>query len=185
MRRMEWILIAVLAVFSIALAWQNHQLKSIVNRMPAKPRVLSRGEIVPPIVFTTNDGKIDSLNYNASNLSCWVLAILKPTCPACRKALPVWEELGATIPSDASIFAVSTYGGAKLDSLIMEEAFSIPVGVVRQPSTFSEDYRVSGVPLTMVLSRRGRVEGAWLGFPNSDKKKEILGMVAKCTGIEG
>ncbi|MBN1425013.1 hypothetical protein JXA88_10685, partial [Candidatus Fermentibacteria bacterium] len=85
MRRVERVLIVLLALLCVVLAWQNHQLKRIVNRMQAKPPVLEQDEVVPPIVFTAQDGTLDSLTYDTPGVSCWVVAILKPTCPVCRK----------------------------------------------------------------------------------------------------
>lgn len=98
----------------------------------------------------------------------------------CRKILPVWEQVSATLPQGTALAAVSTAGGEELVSLVQEEAFAIPVRVIRYPERFAKAYKIQSVPLTMVVARGGKVEDAWLGPLDKAKRREIMETVSAC-----
>lgn len=175
----ERIIMALLAVACIVLAWQNILLKRETLR-PRRAPVLKAGENVPILQFTTLTGKPVSIAYDHTEYSCYVLAIMRPTCPVCQDALPIWAQMRAEAPPNVLFQVISTGTEQQVGAMLDELGVVMSVGVVDDAKSFISDFRVPAVPMTTLVSSGGVVYGAYMGPANEERGLEIQEAILEC-----
>jgi methylamine dehydrogenase accessory protein MauD len=173
-----WVVVLALLVAVFALARQIGILYERVAPMGALmmdngPKV---GAASP--VFTLTDLAGRPINIGAPSLSSTLLFFLSPTCPVCKKLLPILKSAAATEKRWLSIVLASDGDEAEQRAFIRRarlEAFpyvlSTPLGVT---------YQVSKLPYTVLLDERGIVRAK--GLVNSREQLESL-FTAKDLGV--
>ncbi len=173
-----WVVVLALTVAVFALARQIGILYERVAPMGALmmdngPKV---GAASP--VFTLTDLAGRPINIGAPSLSSTLLFFLSPTCPVCKKLLPILKSAAATEKRWLSIVLASDGDEAEQRAFIRRarlEAFpyvlSTPLGVT---------YQVSKLPYTVLLDERGIVRAK--GLVNSREQLESL-FTAKDLGV--
>jgi methylamine dehydrogenase accessory protein MauD len=129
-------------------------------------------------VFTLTDLAGRPINIGAPSLSSTLLFFLSPTCPVCKKLLPILKSAAATEKRWLSIVLASDGDEAEQRAFIRRaglEAFpyvlSTPLGVT---------YQVSKLPYAVLLDERGIVRAK--GLVNSREQLESL-FTAKDLGV--
>ena len=165
-----WVVVLALTVAVFALARQIGILYERVAPMGALmmdngPKV---GAASP--VFTLTDLAGRPINIGAPSLSSTLLFFLSPTCPVCKKLLPILKSAAATEKRWLSIVLASDGDEAEQRAFIRRaglEAFpyvlSTPLGVT---------YQVSKLPYAVLLDERGIVRAK--GLVNSREQLESL-----------
>jgi methylamine dehydrogenase accessory protein MauD len=173
-----WVVVLALTVAVFALARQIGILYERVAPMGALmmdngPKV---GAASP--VFTLTDLAGRPINIGAPSLSSTLLFFLSPTCPVCKKLLPILKSAAATEKRWLSIVLASDGDEAEQRAFIRRaglEAFpyvlSTPLGVT---------YQVSKLPYAVLLDERGIVRAK--GLVNSREQLESL-FTAKDLGV--
>ncbi len=173
-----WVVVLALTVAVFALARQIGILYERVAPMGALmmdngPKV---GAASP--VFTLTDLAGRPMNIGAPSLSSTLLFFLSPTCPVCKKLLPILKSAAATEKRWLSIVLASDGDEAEQRAFIRRarlEAFpyvlSTPLGVT---------YQVSKLPYAVLLDERGIVRAK--GLVNSREQLESL-FTAKDLGV--
>ena len=173
-----WVVVLALTVAVFALARQIGILYERVAPMGALmmdngPKV---GAASP--VFTLTDLAGRPINIGAPSLSSTLLFCLSPTCPVCKKLLPILKSAAATEKRWLSIVLASDGDEAEQRAFIRRaglEAFpyvlSTPLGVT---------YQVSKLPYAVLLDERGIVRAK--GLVNSREQLESL-FTAKDLGV--
>lgn len=116
-----------------------------------------RGMYVPDHAVTTLAGDPAVLGTDGTGRR-QLLFFLTTTCPFCRASLPAWKELTAEARAAGNV----TVLGVVLDSAHLaepyadEHALPFPLAVL-EDQRYRRLFRVTRVPLTMVVDERGRV----------------------------
>jgi methylamine dehydrogenase accessory protein MauD len=173
-----WVVVLALLVAVFALARQIGVLYERVAPMGALmmdsgPKV---GTASP--VFTLTDLAGRPVNIGAPALSSTLLFFLSPTCPVCKKLLPILKSTAASERRWLSILLASDGEEAEQRAFIRRarlESFpyvlSTPLGVA---------YQVSKLPYAVLLDERGIVRAK--GLVNSREQLESL-FTAKDLGV--
>lgn len=173
-----WVVILALLVAVFALARQIGVLYERVAPMGALvmdngPKV---GAASPVFALTSLDGF--PVNIGTPSPQSTLLFFLSPTCPVCKKLLPILKSAAATEKRWLSVVLASDGDEAEQRAFIRRaglEAFSYvlstPLGVT---------YQVSKLPYAVLLDERGIVRAK--GLVNSREQLESL-FTAKDLGV--
>jgi methylamine dehydrogenase accessory protein MauD len=173
-----WVVILALLVAVFALARQIGVLYERVAPMGALmmdngPKV---GAASPVFALTDLEGL--SVNIGTPSPQSTLLFFLSPTCPVCKKLLPILKSAAATEKRWLSVVLASDGDEAEQRAFIRRaglEAFSYvlstPLGVT---------YQVSKLPYAVLLDERGIVRAK--GLVNSREQLESL-FTAKDLGV--
>ena len=173
-----WVVVLALLVAVVALARQVGILHERVAPMGALmmdhgPKV---GTASP--VFTLTDLAGRPVNIGAPSLSSTLLFFLSPTCPVCKKLLPIVKSTAASERRWLSIVLASD--GDEVE----QRKFVRRAGLKAFPYVLSTNlgvtYHVSKLPYAVLLDERGIVRAK--GLVNSREQLESL-FTAKDLGV--
>jgi peroxiredoxin len=167
----------LLALLCAALIHQNRELKSGRGAGPGRA-ALKPGDRVEGFSYRTLAGETLRLDYSEPGKRT-LLFVISTTCPFCQKSLPgiqrLFDEnrngpcrvLGVSIhePELTARFAAVRNLGFQLVSAAGEK--------------FSRDYRITGVPTTVLVSGNGVVEKVWEGELTERLTTEIESSLAQ------
>ena len=169
-----WVLVVILAITVLALARQIGVLYERVAPMGALvmdtgPKV---GEAVPAMALPTLDG--DTMALGAPRARALLIFFLSPTCPVCKKLLPVLRSL-ATAEADWLDIALASDG-----EQAEHAAFHAREKLAPFPYILSQElgmrFRITKLPYALLVGTDGAV--AAKGLVNSREQLESL-LVAK------
>jgi peroxiredoxin len=158
-------LIGVVTAGSVYLVSQNRAL-SDQNRLLARQAVEPRaGLYAPTLDAVTLDGDSVVLGQIGRRQ---LLFFFTHTCAYCRASVPAWNDIAQRLDVDGGL---EVYGVA-LDSASIAAAYAAEQGlrfpVIAEPEPrLAGLYRVSGVPLVLILDEDGRMAYARLGVLES------------------
>ena len=141
-----------------ALAEQNR----VLARRAVEPHA---GLFVPAYPARTLDGAPVTLGALGQRQ---VLIFFRTTCPYCRASMPAFNALAARLASDSGIalYGVSLDSTVAARSYAAEHALRFPVIAQLVPRLVGL-YRVSSVPLILVLNEQARMAYVRLGVLDS------------------
>ncbi len=160
-----WLLLGGLTAGGVYLVQQNQALAD-QNRALARRAVEPHaGLFVPAYPAATLDGAPVTLGALGHRQ---VLVFFRTTCPYCRASTPAWKAVAEGLVGDSQ---VAIYGVA-LDSADAARAYAaehqLRFPVIPQPDPRLVGlYRISSVPLILVLNEEGRMAYARLGVLDS------------------
>lgn len=160
-----FLVLGVVTAGGVYLVRQNRTLteqNELLARRAVEPRP---GLFVPALEVATLEGTSVVLGEIGRRQ---LLFFFNSTCQFCRASVPAWNEIAALLESDP---AVEVYGVA-LDSAEVAAAYAAEQGlrfpVIAKPEPRLVGlYRVSGVPLVLILNEDGRMAYARLGVLES------------------
>lgn len=156
-----WVLLGGVTAGGVYLVQQNQALAEqnrLLSRRAVEPHA---GLFVPAFPAATLDGAPVTLGKLGDRQ---LLIFFRTTCPYCRASTPAWKAIAERLAPDSQI---ALYGVA-LDSANAARAYAgeyalrFPVIAQLTPRLVSL-YRVSRVPLILVLNEQGRMAYARLG----------------------
>jgi len=165
-----WALVVVLAVMVFALARQVGVLFERIAPMGALitdsgPRV---GEAAPRLDLAALDGR--AVAIGARSTRSQLVFFLSPTCPVCKKLLPI---LGSVASAEASWLDIVLASDGEATE---HRAFAAQRKLGRFPYVLSRDlgmtFRVSRLPYAVLLDGQGVVRGK--GLVNNREQLESL-----------
>ncbi len=170
------LLIAFLLSQTIMLAAQNRILKERVQILIGSDNLLETGNSVPSFTAIAQNGMADTIAYNGSPST--LLFIMKTSCSPCKKNIPIWTELSATLRGKNI-----RVRGVMLDSpeaaMLYIRENKIGFSVLSSPDQrFKYDYKVSVTPLTILVTN-GVVDAVWKGYLDTQQQKHILDAVTR------
>src|SRR5690242_916760 len=139
----------------VVLAQENRGLRLQVAQTKIQSRAPRRGVIVPAFRAATLSG--DSVQVGRGIPQ--VLFFFTTTCQFCRQTLPAWDTIATRLRAGsvaAQVYGVGLGSDSAVRAYAREHALGFPV-VTLPDTTLQMLYRVEGVPVTVVLSREGRV----------------------------
>jgi thiol-disulfide isomerase/thioredoxin len=171
-----------LAVLVIFLARQNRQLKASLASLAASQvpaDALKAGDRVEPFALLGEAGRKDRLEFSPDG-SKTLLLVFSTHCPACERALPIWNDfVAAGPPAHLRVVGIETDrpGAAPELGGIVPASLRFPVFSVEQPPP-PVMARVPYVPATVLLDGHGRVVKVWFGIPTKEQIGELRDLVS-------
>ena len=157
-------LIGVAAAAGTYLVRQNRTLAEenrLLARRAAEPRP---GLFVPAVQAATLDG--DSVVLGEPG-RCQLLFFFNHTCPYCRASVPAWNAIARRLDRAAvELYGVALDSASVAEAYAAEQGFRFPVIAKPEPRVVAL-YRVSRVPLVLLLNQDGRMAYARLGVLES------------------
>ncbi len=155
-------------VDSLLVALQAGPGKGGGPRRPAlHPMVGFKG---PPVQLVGLDGtRFDSTQASGKVV---VLDFWATWCPPCREGLPVMARIGSDYAEKGVVFrAVNVKEEGSVVRQFLEEAkLDLPV-VLDETGKTSADYRVDGIPQTVIIGGDGLVQAVHVGFDGETEAK--------------
>jgi len=172
------IVIIALMIETILLIKQNRELKmQLEGFIAADMASLKPGERVSSINIKTLDGTISQLLYDNSSRK-YLLFVFSTTCPHCDKTFPSWLHIVNSVLSDSvNIVGLSMHNHDETKKFIEANNVGFYVASVVDDTSFSREYKISGVPETLLLNSHGMVEKVWIGELTDRQADEIISLV--------
>jgi peroxiredoxin len=154
----------------VLLMLQNRDLK---RQLSAKaPEMLKGGDEVPSLRAVSMAGDTMNVTYD-DGTKRYLLLVFSTTCPHCEKTLPRWKEIVDEMQDDdCDILGVSTSNLEATRKYIVEKG--IDFNVVTTDTSFWRKYKVNGVPATILIKEKGKVENVWFGELSEANREEII-----------
>mgnify|MGYP005843856329 CR=1 FL=1 len=171
----SFIMIILLSGEVVLLAIQNKKLKATIESFTNPTYLLKTGDKAESINVKTLNGYEDSITYNDSTKR-YLLFILSTNCPHCLNNLPKWKEIAySQYTENVDIFGISISELEETKKYYYEKDVSFNLLV--PDTSFSRKYKISGVPLTLMVSGSGFIDKSWIGELNENQVNEIKGLL--------
>jgi peroxiredoxin len=167
------VVITLLTIDVVVLSVKNQELKDFIREITSfePPEPLELGTHVESIPVTLLDGRNDTISYDHSN-SQYLLFIFSTTCPHCEANIPRWRSVKDKSDGNCFVIAISLHNVERTTEFVMK--MDIPFYTVSvNDSTFYQRYKISGVPVTILISGDATVEGLWKGELDDGQVNEI------------
>lgn len=127
---------------------------------------LGEGDRLQPIAVRTLDGEPRTLELGRAGEES-VLLIFTTTCPICQQNQPAWASLYERFQDRYQIVGISVDDLERTREYVARRRLPFRVVVPADVRSFPRDYRVPGVPQTVVVGSDGRIRHVWSGpLPN-------------------
>lgn len=169
------VLLIVQAVLLVALIQQNRKLQRFKPPAIAQLKV---GETVKPVEVSGLDGEKKTMEWTESNQDK-LLLIFTTTCPICSENLEAWRTLQNDLEEQVDVLGISLDEVGATRAFRDENDLLFPMFIPTDLGGFAEDYRISGVPTTILVGSGGQVRGAWPGRLDEQATSEVRQSVAE------
>ncbi len=165
------VLLGMVVMAAVVLVVENRALERLV----VGHRPLEVGEKAPRLVAADLAGRRVELGRGPA-----VVIFFNTTCRACLESGPGWEEFAGRVPG-VSVVEVSADGQRDTAAFVRKHALGFPV-VADSTHRVVERYRVSYVPLVVLVDGEGRVR---LVQRYGQRTAEALAEVERLVGSGG
>ena len=164
----------LLAIDVVVLSVKNRDLKDHIREITGfePPEPLAPGTLAEKISVTLLDGRNDSISYDEAYAK-YLLFVFSTSCPHCEANIPRWKSLNEILDGRCFIIAISIHEVGRTIEYVAKREFPFYT-VSLNDSAFYQRYKISGVPVTILISENTTVEGVWRGELNDDQVGEIL-----------
>ncbi|MBM9538723.1 TlpA family protein disulfide reductase [Desulfobulbus alkaliphilus] len=129
------------------------------------------GQPAPDFTLTMLDGS--ELNLNKLRGRPVLIEFWAPWCPGCLHNIPPLKELYARYGEVVTFIAPSSETGRQaLGQFVADHAIPYPVGFANR--RLLADYRISGIPVTMLIDAEGLVRYHHIGQFSSARLDELI-----------
>lgn len=175
------LIIVLLAADVVLLTLKTRKLeKELANSSQiAQVEPLTPGEIVGGFSVEALDGTPTNISYSDPDAS-YLLFVLSTTCPHCLANIVKWKSITERVGEGVYVVGVSLHDVEKTLTYMSDK--DVPFYTVcATDAQFQENYKISGVPSTILISGRGVVRNTWVGELNDDQVDEIISTVHQNT----
>jgi len=169
------VVIVLLSAAVVLLMIKNNALRTPLRTAPSLNILdeLKPGDRLTPIEAQTIDGHTTTITYSEPGMSYLVL-VFSTTCPYCEENIEQWRRIAGTCQGGGcSVIGVSVHGLEPTRQYLVDR--NVPFyTVINTSKEFAEAYKISGVPMTILISAGGIVENTWSGMVNDDQVDEII-----------
>jgi len=131
-----------------------------------------QGKAAPDFTLKTLDGKEVKLSDQKGSVV--LMDFWATWCPPCRKSLPHVQEMSADKELAAKglkVWAVNAHEQAdKVSNFTKENNYSFQVPMDAEGATM-KDYKVQGIPTTVIVGRDGNVKKVFIGYGEESAKQ--------------
>ncbi len=167
-------IIAILTTDVVLLTLKVRRLESYIqntsvisNLDPLKP-----GDHVQSFSALSLDGRQQTIAYSDTQ-STYLLFVLSTTCPHCEENISIWKTIVENIGGECFFVGVSLHDLPRTIAYIVEKA--VPFYTVSVADTgFQRQYKISGVPATILIDGGGRVANTWIGKLDAMQVDDIV-----------
>jgi len=169
------VVIALLSVSLVLLMKKNSDLREQLQGA-ATFNVLDElkpGDPVKSFEAQTLDGSTTTIEYSEADTKYLVL-VLSTTCPYCEKNIDQWRKItGGCQQEGCYVIGVSVHDIERTRQYMVDK--NVPFYTVSNTGRdFAQDYKITGVPVTILVSEGGIVEKMWPGASNDDQVEDII-----------
>lgn len=168
------IIISILVIDVSILTIKNKRLEErLLNSSPiAQIDPLTPGESVFGFKIKTLDGTEQTFNYDDPEAT-YLLLIFSTTCPHCLATIEKWRKIREEIDENCYIVGVSIHDVPMTTSYIIEK--NIPFYTVTvSDKDFQQNYKIGGVPSTILIANGGNVSKVWSGRLDDDDVEDVI-----------
>ena len=169
------ILTIILIIITFILSRQNQSLKEKISNIISHQTIskLEEGELVPPLTFETLEGITSKLSFPGSKDS-YLLFFLKVDCPHCNNTLGKWVMLTDVLNHEkCSILGLSLSDRVETQKYVRDNNIPFTLGVISD-SQIVDNYKISGVPMTLIVNPEGKVKTCILGELTDKNVDDII-----------
>jgi len=168
-----FVVIFILSIDVVFLTIQNKKLKSTIQTYIGNSvNPLKSGDQVKPLKVISMNGDTINFTYTETDKK-YILFVLSTTCPHCEKNLIYWQNIIDSIDNNKlNIFGISLNNYDETLHYIMEKKLGFYTFTIAD-TNFIKEYKIAGVPETILLNGKGVVENVWIGELNNEKTMEI------------
>ena len=173
------LLVVFLSIEVVLLTLQNRKLKETLRTATPLGQFesLQPGDHVPPIKLQSMGGSTVELPYDDSSRE-YLLFVFSTTCPHCVKNLPTWQAISDSAKGhDLSVLGISIHDITQTRDYVLRTNPHFYVAAAE--TTFGRQYKITGVPVTVLITGRGVVEKTWMGELTAEDSREIERLVAE------
>ncbi len=171
------VVIMLLAMDVVVLSLKNRDLKNNIREITGfePPEPLESGTLAEKISVTLLDGRNDSISYDEVYAK-YLLFVFSTTCPHCEANIPRWKSLNEKLDGRCFIIAISIHDVERTVDYVTKREFPFYT-VSLNDSAFYQRYKISGVPVTILVAGDATVEGVWRGELNDEQVGDIVSRV--------
>lgn len=162
---------AALSVLVALLAMQNRSLKAQISASAAArldpPNALKVGEVFGPLDLKPIEGGETMRLPAADGSRAALVFVFSSTCPACKEAFPIFDDLAAEAASRGL-----DVGGVRSDAGQDQAVHRFPVYALATPNAAFQE-KLPFVPVAMVLEPSGKVKAVRFGVPTAAQLEEL------------
>jgi peroxiredoxin len=177
----ELVVLAAIGVVVAAGTYLVRQNRTLAdqNRLLARRAVEPRpGLFVPALKAATLDGDSVVLGQPGRRQ---LLFFFNHTCPYCRASVPAWNGIARRLDRVAiELYGVALDSASIAAAYAAEQGFRFPV-IAKPDPRLAGLYRVSGVPLVLLVNQDGRMAYARLGVLESAAAIDSVVAAARAT----
>lgn len=164
-----FLLITGLFVANVLLIQQNRQLKATIARK--EPQYLKSGDVVPEFTGLDLSGQKGTISYRTRAKT--VFFVFAPGCVACERTATFWKKIAnASDRNHYQLFGLSLGDNSKSNEFLSLNGLNLEtftnIDLVQRDA-----FKLSLVPLKIIVDNSGTVEKVWPGAFNVATKAEI------------
>lgn len=178
LKTMDWyqftihFILILLCLLVWQLSSQNSEYRKQLSSMTEKVFV-KEGETIHPIKATDLDGKPREYKFiNKTTIKYSIIYFFTSECPYCTKNINTWKKIYNEFAEKINILGIGIGNLNEIKNYSKTNSLPYQV-IVPVSNTFRKDYKIGGVPLTVLLSDSGKVLKVWKGYNEKDGEREI------------
>ena len=176
----KWIMIPGLAVIIllaidvVVLSVKNRDLKDQIREITGfeMTEPLESGTLAESISVKFLAGRTDFISYDNPDAN-YLLLVFSTTCPHCEANITTWTSLNDTLNGRCYVIALSVDDVDRTIDYVAKKDFPFYT-VILNDSTYYRRYKISGVPVTMLIAGDARVKEVWKGELNDEQVVDII-----------
>ncbi len=164
-----YVILVFLSIEVIILVRQNNQLKELLTKGTVEQ--IKEGAFFKNISVVDTSGIPSQLSFKDTPKKT-ILFIFSTKCKYCIENIVNWESIYKKYLNEYRIVALSDNDMNETNKYVRTNNISFPVYVAKN-SNFRKEYKIAGVPQTIILNQKGLVEKFWLGLLNDLSLEEV------------
>ncbi len=162
-----------LCIVLITLIIENRKLKAILNSFSiSEITPLEPGEKVLPFkVVSLTSGDTFEIKYSHET-GKYLFFIFSTNCPACLKNLEMWNKISDNDLDNVNIIGISIDNVEITKSYVTNHNVGFYTVSIADTS-YLQDYKISGVPSTILICNNGTVENVWVGILANEQFEDV------------
>jgi thiol-disulfide isomerase/thioredoxin len=146
------------------------------NRRPSPSAGPLLGEVLAPVPSQAWDAHDASL-----------VLVLRSPCEYCEASVPLYQRLAAVLPKDASgVRALALFPEPNESAIAFVEKHRLPIEMQSgmDLNVLTRDWKVTGFPTLLLVSRTGRLLHVWSGQQSARGEAHLLESISMLRSVD-